>query len=102
MLATSATRNISVGISLLRLSDLPRAVAHTASRAPENTRINHDMRALPGRLVAHRVRHPRPGAVCYGSVTKFSHPSPGGNVRPVTSNAHRTRKVHIAWFGRLR
>ncbi len=43
MLATSATPNTMVGTSLVKPSDLPSAVAHTASRHPEMMRTIHDM-----------------------------------------------------------
>lgn len=39
MLRTSATPNITVGQSLVNDSDLSRAVAQTASRTPDTTKI---------------------------------------------------------------
>src|SRR6187399_2671373 len=66
MLATIATTNTKHGDSLLNPSDSPNAVAHTASRTPDTTRITHDMTFLPGRLVAHRVRHPSSGSQSSG------------------------------------
>ena len=64
MLATAATAKIDVGNHREKPSDLLSAVAHTASSPPERIRINHAIAATTfrGRLVAVRVRLPRPGA----------------------------------------
>lgn len=61
ILATSATPNNTVGPNRLNPSDFPSAVAHTASKTPDTTNTIHDMTTSGGRLVAHRVRLPRPG-----------------------------------------
>ncbi|ABY24092.1 hypothetical protein RSal33209_2366 [Renibacterium salmoninarum ATCC 33209] len=63
MLATTATPKITLGQSLLKPSDLPKAVAQTASKTPEIAKIIHAMIYLltpscrwPG--TAHLVRAP--------------------------------------------
>src|SRR6186713_38735 len=73
MLATIATANTTLGDSLLNPSDLPRAVAHTASKTPDMTRTSQDTRNSLGRLVAHRVRHPSSGSHRRGSTPTMSH-----------------------------
>src|SRR5918993_2740412 len=61
----------TVGHSLVNPSDLPSAVAQTASRTPETMRLTHDMTVLLASLVAHRVLIRRPG-IRSGSVLQAS------------------------------
>src|SRR5690349_1413034 len=61
MLSTIPTKKRREGASRVKPSDLPSAAAQTASRNPERTRTTHAMTdSSAGRLVALRVRLPRP------------------------------------------
>lgn len=63
MLAVRPTKNTTHGPSRLKPSDLPNAVAHTASNNPESTRTTQDDTPFVGRLVPLRVRRPSSGSL---------------------------------------
>ena len=60
MLSSRATPNTTLGQSLVKPSDLPSAVAQTASSTPDTMRMTHDMMLSMASLVAFRVLIRRP------------------------------------------
>src|SRR6187402_1863111 len=100
MLATSVTPKITLGQSLVNPSDLPSAVAQTASRIPDRTRMTHDMGlAATASLVAHRVLIRRPGTL-FGIHDQISNPAcappgqPGPDARSDQEHDRVEQQVH--------
>src|SRR4051794_41146154 len=77
MLAASAATKMTDGPSRLKPSDLPSAVAHTASSTPDTTRTNHDMTASNGPSCRTPGTAPLVREPCRGLGAKVAHPGDG-------------------------
>src|SRR3546814_295511 len=86
MLSASATAKSADGAGRVSPSDRESATAHTASSTPDRMRTNQAMTTPRGRLVALRVRLPRPVESRRDSPTTVATPHLPGSI----DDGHRT------------